>query len=75
MDLGLIRNPAKTQYRWRGEGARGGDSLQVAWLCPKAAVLKFKPAVESPGGLVNLQITKRHPQSLCFSRSGLGWEI
>ena len=24
MDLGLIRNPAKTQYRWRGEDARGG---------------------------------------------------
>ena len=43
-------------------------------MCPKAVVLKFKSAVESPGGLVKLQTTKFYSQSLCFSGSGLGQE-
>lgn len=67
-------NEQSRQYRWRGADAHGADFLQVPWMYPKAAVLKFESAVESPGGLVKLQITKLYSQSLCFSGSGLGQE-
>ena len=43
-------------------------------MCPQAVVLKLESAVESPGGLVKLQITKLYSQSLGFSGSGLRQE-
>lgn len=32
-------------------------------------------ASESPGELIEIQIVVSHPQSLCFSKSGMGWRI
>lgn len=32
-------------------------------------------ASESPGELIEIQIVVFHPQSLCFSKSGMGWRI
>lgn len=34
-------------------------------------VVKPEHAPESPGGLVKKQIVRPHPQSFCFSRSGV----
>lgn len=70
MDLGLIMNSQDSIGG--GADAHGADFLQVPWMYPKAAVLKFESAVESPGGLVKLQITKLY--SRVFASVGLDWD-